>query len=108
MITAATRSGRFAASGWALVLALVYFASASSGWSCLCQSERDGDLTVLDRDRPAALVLGGRGLWPGVLLGACLANVTTDVPVYTAAGIAVGNTLEAVVGASLIGSFVSR
>ena len=49
----------------------------------------------------AALVLWGRGLWPGVLLGAFLANVTTDVPVYTAAGIAVGNTLEAVVGASL-------
>ncbi len=50
----------------------------------------------------AALVLWGRGLWPGVLLGAFLANVTTDVPVYTAAGIAVGNTLEAVVGAWLL------
>ena len=47
-------------------------------------------------------MLGGRNLWPGVLLGAFLANVTTDVPVYTAAGIAVGNTLEAVVGASLL------
>src|SRR4029079_543685 len=50
----------------------------------------------------AALVLGGRRLWPGVLLGAFLANVTTDVPVYTAAGIAVGNTLEAVIGAWLL------
>ena len=37
-----------------------------------------------------------------MLLGAFLANVTTDVPVYTAAGIAVGNTLEAVVGAWLL------
>ena len=50
----------------------------------------------------------GRGLWPGVLLGAFLANVTTDVPVYTAAGIAVGNTLEALVGASLLDRFGFR
>jgi integral membrane sensor domain MASE1 len=56
----------------------------------------------------AALVLWGRDLWPGVLLGAFLANVTTDVPVYTAAGIAVGNTLEAVVGAWLLDRFGFR
>ena len=53
-------------------------------------------------------MLGGRGLWPGVLFGAFLANVTTDVPVYTAAGIAVGNTLEALVGAWLLDRFGFR
>ena len=41
-------------------------------------------------------------------MGAFLANVTTDVPVYTAAGIAVGNTLEALVGASLLDRFGFR
>ncbi len=108
MITAATRSGRFAASGWALVLALVYFASAKLGLELAFASPSVTAIWPPTGIALAALVLGGRGLWPGVLLGAFLANVTTDVPVYTAAGIAVGNTLEAVVGASLIGSFVSR
>jgi integral membrane sensor domain MASE1/anti-sigma regulatory factor (Ser/Thr protein kinase) len=50
----------------------------------------------------AALVLGGRRLWPGVAAGALAANGTTDVPLYTALGIAAGNTLEAVAGASLL------
>ena len=44
---------------------------------------------------------GGRRLWPAVFVGALAANATTDVS-YTAAGIAIGNTLEAVVGASLL------
>ena len=102
MITAATRSGRFAASGWALVLALVYFASAKLGLELAFASPSVTAIWPPTGIALAALVLGGRGLWPGVLLGAFLANVTTDVPVYTAAGIAVGNTLEAVVGASLL------
>jgi integral membrane sensor domain MASE1 len=50
----------------------------------------------------AALVLGGPRLWPGVALGAFLANVTTDVPLYTTLGITVGNTLEAVAGSLLL------
>ena len=102
MITAVTRSGRFAASGWALVLALVYFASAKLGLQLAFASPSVTAIWPPTGIALAALVLGGRNLWPGVLLGAFLANVTTDVPVYTAAGIAVGNTLEAVVGASLL------
>jgi serine phosphatase RsbU (regulator of sigma subunit)/anti-sigma regulatory factor (Ser/Thr protein kinase) len=51
----------------------------------------------------AALILGGKRLWPAVAVAAFAANATTDVPLYTALGIAVGNTLEAVVGASLLG-----
>jgi signal transduction histidine kinase len=51
----------------------------------------------------AALVLGSRGLWPGIALGAFVANASTSgVPLLTAAVIAAGNTLEAVVGASLV------
>ena len=102
VITAVTRSGRFAASVWALVLALVYFASAKLGLELAFASPSVTAIWPPTGIALAALVLGGRNLWPGVLLGAFLANVTTDVPVYTAAGIAVGNTLEAVVGASLL------
>ena len=51
----------------------------------------------------AALVLFGRGLWPGVALGALLVNGFSDVPFAAACGMAVGNTLEAVLGATLLG-----
>jgi len=53
----------------------------------------------------AALVLRGVGLWPAVLLGAFLVNVTTAGSVATSFGIAAGNTLEAVVGAYLVGRY---
>jgi signal transduction histidine kinase len=51
----------------------------------------------------AILLLGSRREWPGVALGAFVANVTTPgVGVGTAAAIAAGNTLEAYAGAALI------
>ncbi len=50
----------------------------------------------------AALVLRGLGLWPAILLGAFLVNVSTAGSIATSVGIAVGNTLEAVVGAYLV------
>jgi len=51
----------------------------------------------------AALVVLGPRLWPAVALGAFIANATSgDVSVWVAAAIAVGNTLEAVVGAFLL------
>ena len=86
----------------ALALALVYFGSAKLGLALAFSNESVTAIWPPTGIALAALVLWGRGLWPGVLLGAFLANVTTDVPVYTAAGIAVGNTLEAVVGAWLL------
>ena len=47
----------------------------------------------------AAVLLAGGRIWPGVFIGALVANVITGAPVLAAAGIAAGNTLEAVVGA---------
>ena len=47
----------------------------------------------------AALLLWGRRLWPAVWLGAFGANAATGAPLWTAAIIATGNTLEAVAGA---------
>jgi PAS domain S-box-containing protein len=49
-----------------------------------------------------ALVLGGCRLWPGIACGAFLANLWAGVPVPVACGIALGNTLEALVGALLL------
>ncbi len=50
----------------------------------------------------AALLLFGLDLWPGVAIGAFAANFLTNEPAWVAVLIAVGNTLEALVGASLL------
>jgi integral membrane sensor domain MASE1 len=55
----------------------------------------------------AAVLLLGYRIWPGIALGAFLANAWTDVPIYTTLGITAGNTLEAVVGAYLLNRFAS-
>jgi PAS domain S-box-containing protein len=47
----------------------------------------------------AALVLRGSRLWPGVMIGAGIANALTGAPLFVALGIATGNTLEALLGA---------
>ena len=50
----------------------------------------------------ACLLLFGRQAWPGVLIGAFLANITANEPAITASGISIGNTLEAIVAVSLL------
>ena len=50
----------------------------------------------------AAMLLMGRQFWPAVALGAFLVNMTTGAPFLTVCGIALGNTLEAFVGAYLL------
>jgi signal transduction histidine kinase len=46
----------------------------------------------------AALLRFGYRLWPGVFIGAVVANLLTGAPPLVALGIGVGNTLEAIVG----------
>jgi signal transduction histidine kinase len=47
----------------------------------------------------AAVLLAGGRIWPGVFIGALVANLITGAPLLAASGIAAGNTLEAVAGA---------
>jgi signal transduction histidine kinase/integral membrane sensor domain MASE1 len=49
----------------------------------------------------AGLYFGSR-IWPGIWLGALIANVMTNVPLAAAGGIATGNMLEAMAGAWLL------
>jgi integral membrane sensor domain MASE1 len=83
-------------------VAAAYFAAAKLGLDLAFAQENVTAIWPPAGIALAALVLGGPRLWPGVALGAFLANVTTDVPLYTTLGITVGNTLEAVVGAWLL------
>jgi PAS domain S-box-containing protein len=53
----------------------------------------------------AALLLFGTRLWPGIAVGAFVVNFTAGIAPLGAAGIAVGNTLEAVIAAWLVTSF---
>ena len=55
----------------------------------------------------AALLLLGRRMAPCVALGAFVANAWTGVPLEVAAGIALGNTLEALAGAWLLTRFAA-
>jgi integral membrane sensor domain MASE1 len=55
----------------------------------------------------AALLLLGYRVWPGIFFGAFLVNITTAGTVLTTLGIAIGNTLEGVVGAYLINRFAN-
>lgn len=50
----------------------------------------------------AALLVFGRKLWPAIALGAFVVNFTSGAPLPVACGMAAGNTLEAVVGATLL------
>jgi signal transduction histidine kinase len=50
----------------------------------------------------AGMLIFGIRDWPGVALGALIANLWVGAPPSVAAGIALGNTLEAVAGAALL------
>src|SRR5258706_11764785 len=53
----------------------------------------------------AAFLLAGYEVWPAILLGAFLVNITTAGSVATSAAIAAGNTLEGLLGAYLVNRF---
>ena len=53
----------------------------------------------------AALLILGSRIWPAVFVGAFVVNLFTAGSVVTSVGIAIGNTLEAVVGAHLARKF---
>jgi diguanylate cyclase (GGDEF)-like protein len=55
----------------------------------------------------ATLLMLGRRFWPSIFAGAFIVNVTTTGSIASSLGIALGNTLEAVVATSLVTRFAS-
>ncbi len=55
----------------------------------------------------AVMLVFGRGLWPAIFVGAFAVNITTKGSIATSLGIALGNTLEAVVAATLVERFAN-
>lgn len=86
-------------------VAAAYYGSAKLGLSLAFET---GSVTAVWPPTGialAALVLWGYRIWPGVALGAFLANAWTGVPLYAVLGITTGNTLEALAGAYLLRRF---
>jgi diguanylate cyclase (GGDEF)-like protein len=81
----------FVAGKLGLQLAYVH-ASATAVWPCT-------GIAV------AALLVFGYRVWPGILIGAFLVNLTTAGSVATSIVIAAGNTLEGLVGCYLVSRF---
>jgi diguanylate cyclase (GGDEF)-like protein/PAS domain S-box-containing protein len=85
-----------------LAVAAAYFGAAKAGLLLAYENSSVTAVWPPTGIALAALVVWGRRLWPGVALGAFLANSWTGVPLVTVLGITTGNTLEAVAGASLL------
>jgi PAS domain S-box-containing protein len=97
-----TRRGFARYAGRLVLVSATYFGTAKLG---LTQAYAQSSITAVWPPTGialAALIIWGYRLWPGVALGAFLANSWTGVPLVTVLGITTGNTLEALVGAYLL------
>jgi signal transduction histidine kinase/CheY-like chemotaxis protein len=84
------------------VLAAIYFGAAKLGLAMAVVAEQVSAVWPPTGIALAAVILCGHRVWPGIALGAFLANATAHEPPWIACGIATGNTLEAIVGAWLL------
>lgn len=91
-----------------IVLAAIYALAAKLGLSLAAGTPQVTALWPPTGLALAALLILGYRLWPGILLGAFVANLLTNEPAYVAAGIAAGNTLEALAGSFLLNTLGFR
>jgi integral membrane sensor domain MASE1 len=85
-----------------LCLAAVYYGAAKLGLSLAFMNSSISAVWPPTGIALAAVVFWGYRMWPGIALGALLANSWTGIPLYSTLGIAIGNTGEALVGAFLL------
>ena len=90
-----------------VILAGVYFAAGKVGLGLAVVNPSVTAVWPPTGIALAALLVLGYRVWPGILLGAFLVNVTTTGVVATSVGIAFGNTLEGLVGAYLVNRFAA-
>src|SRR5207244_11368401 len=83
-------------------LAAIYFAAGKLGLSLAFVHASATAVWPPTGIALAVLLLFGTRVWPGVLIGAFLVNVTTAGSAVSSAGIAIGNTLEALLAAYLV------
>ena len=88
--------------GLSLIVAIVYFAGAELGLSLASVHENVTPVWPPTGIAIASLLIFGRRVWPGVFIGALVANLLTHLSIGSSIGIAAGNTLEAIVACALL------
>ena len=91
-----------------LTLAALYVAAAKFGFTMALTAEQVTLVWPPTGLSLAALVVLGAEAWPGVFLGAFIANITTHTPALVALGIASGNTLEALAASYVVRRLVDE
>jgi integral membrane sensor domain MASE1 len=91
----------------AAVTAFVYVVAAKLGFAMVFSANQITLVWPPTGIALAAFLLYGRPVWPGVFIGAFLANATAHGSVVVALCIAAGNTLEAMAGAYLLRRFTA-
>lgn len=86
-------------------IAALYVACAKLGFALAFHAEQVSAVWPPTGFGLAAVLLFGRRAVAGVLVGAFAANATAGEPLWVAAAIAAGNTLEAVAGAAILRRF---
>lgn len=84
------------------LVALVYFLAARAGLTMALAVDHISPLWPPTGIALAAMLRLGLRFWPSIALGAFLANALAGGPLASAGMIAIGNTLEALVGAMLL------
>lgn len=87
---------------WNLGVFLLYLASAKLGLNYTVIGQTVTLLWLPSGIALVAILIGGYRLWPGIALGALIANAGTGVPVITLSFITLGDTLEPISGALLL------
>jgi signal transduction histidine kinase/CheY-like chemotaxis protein len=87
------------------ILAVIYFAVGKFGLMLASLHASASPVWPSAGIALAAILLFGYRVWPAILVGAFLVNATTAGNVATSFAIAIGNTLEALVGAWLVNQF---
>jgi PAS domain S-box-containing protein len=98
-----TRFGRLLVPG--LVLGVVYALTAKVGLTLAFAHPSATAVWPPTGIALAACLMYGYGLWPAIFVAAFLVNLTTPGSVATSTGIAVGNTLEVILGCYLVTRF---
>lgn len=86
-----------------VAIAALYVAAARFSFDLATQAGNIAPVWLASGIALAALLVFGIRLWPAVAIGALVAYLMTPVPTLAAVAPAIGNTLAAVAGASLLG-----
>lgn len=90
---------------WIAVVAAAYILAAEAGFALAFATRQVTAVWPPAGIALATFILRGPRIWPGIFLGAFISNALSHEPLYTAAGIALGNTAGPLCGALLLRRF---